>query len=100
MRKFLIGLFLLLLAAAVTFLVGPRTPVDTGINIDGAAITADPAAWIAREESTVAAIVPGTEKEIVWAYPESHARTPVALGNATCSSRPVAGRKPRAGSSA
>ena len=79
MRKFLIGVLLLLLVAGVTFLVGPRTPVDTGIQIDRAAIMADPAAWIAREESSVASIVPGTNKEIVWAYPESRARTPVAL---------------------
>ena len=52
--------------------------MDTSTGIDRAAIMADPAAWIAREESTVAAIVAGTEKEIVWAYAESRARTPVA----------------------
>ena len=79
MRKFFLGLLFLLIASAITFLVGPRTPVDTTIRVDRAAIMADPAAWIAREETGAPAIVPGAEKEIVWAYAESRARTPVAI---------------------
>ena len=79
MRKFLTGLLALIIAAGIGFFVGPRTPVDTTITVDRASIMADPVDWIARTESAVTSLTPGMEKEIIWAYDQSRAKTPLAI---------------------
>jgi len=72
------------IAAAVmlvllAYMLGPRTFVDTDITFDAAAIGGDPAAWLAQREAQVPGIRDGLQKEIVWAYPHSRARTPLAI---------------------
>ncbi len=79
MRKLLTGLLVVLVLAGIAWLVGPRTPVDTTIHIDEAAIAADPQAYVERAESQVPGIRDGLQKEIVWAYPASRAKTPLAI---------------------
>lgn len=72
---------LLVLAAlvAAAFIFGPREPKDTTVTLDVSQIAADPVAYLAKSEQAVGGIREGLEKEIVWAYPESRAKTPLAF---------------------
>lgn len=79
MKKILGGLLAVVVLAGIVWLVGPRIPVDTSIDIDEAAIAADPQAYVEREEAQIAGIRDGLQKEIVWAYPASKAKTPLAI---------------------
>lgn len=79
LRKIMWSLILLLVAAAILYAVGPRTPVDTAVTVDTRAISADPEAAIARSESNISGIRDGAQKQIVWAFPKSRARTPLAI---------------------
>jgi pimeloyl-ACP methyl ester carboxylesterase len=74
-----VGLLLLLVLAAAVFLAGPRVPVDTTLSFDPAAIGSDPEAYLQAAEDQVAGIRDGLRKEIVWAYPQSRAKTPLAI---------------------
>lgn len=65
--------------AALVFVIGPRVPVDTTLTFDAAAIGADPDAYLAAAEAKVAGIRDGLQKEIVWAFPQSKAKTPYAI---------------------
>ncbi|PHP68024.1 alpha/beta hydrolase [Zhengella mangrovi] len=78
-RKIMWTLVFLVVVAAVLYIVGPRTPVDTTITIDRAAIAADPEGYVAREEANVTGITEGTQKQIIWAFPRSKAKTPLAI---------------------
>ena len=77
------GLLRIILAAIMlgllAYMIGPRTVVDTEIAFNASAIGDDPAAWLAQREAQVAGIRDGLQKEIVWAYPNSRARTPLAI---------------------
>ncbi len=79
MKKILGGLLAVIVVAGIVWLVGPRVPVDTSIDIDETAIAADPQAYVEREEAQIAGIRDGLQKEIVWAYPASKAKTPLAI---------------------
>lgn len=65
--------------AAAAFFSGPRTPVDTKVTFDAAGIGADPAAWLEKQEAGIGGIREGLEKEIIWAFPQSRAKTPLAI---------------------
>lgn len=67
----------LLLGAA--WLFGPRTPVDTTITFDPKSIGEDLDAYLERAEAKVRGIQPNQHKEIVWADPETRAKTPIAI---------------------
>jgi pimeloyl-ACP methyl ester carboxylesterase len=76
-------LMVLVAAAAILALValwvfGPRVEVDTTIRFDPADIGPDPAAYLQRVEAPFE-IRPRLEKEIIWAFPASRARTPLAI---------------------
>lgn len=71
--------FVLALIVAGLWLFGPRTPVDTALRFDSAMLGDDLDAYLARSEAAHNDIVAGTEKQIVWAFPVSRSRTPVAL---------------------
>lgn len=79
LKRLLYFTVFLAVAAAAVWVSGPREPKDTTITFDPAAIGSDPDAWLAAAEAKVPNIRPGLQKEIVWAYPESKAKTPVAL---------------------
>ena len=69
----------LIAAAAIVWLSGPRVARDTTVTFDPATIGGDLDAWIAAREARVPGIRPGLEKEVVWAFPASKARTPLAI---------------------
>jgi pimeloyl-ACP methyl ester carboxylesterase len=79
MRRAMAILIVAALAIAALWALGPRVPVDTTIRFDPASIGNDPQAYLAASEATVAGIRSGLEKEIVWAFPVSRARTPLAI---------------------
>lgn len=78
-RKLLTGLLVILIAAGVLYLVGPRVAADPTVTFDPASIGADPDAYLAKREADVAGIREGLAKEIVWANPATKAKTPLAV---------------------
>lgn len=80
MRGKLVGaLALFVVGLAVLYAFGPRVAVDTTVTFDASSIGADPDAYLAAAEAGFANIRPGQAKEIVWAYPQSRAKTPLAI---------------------
>lgn len=78
-RVIVILLLLIVIAGGALYIFGPRVPTETSITFDPALIGSDPASYLATKESTVANIRPGLAKEIIWAYPASRAKTPLAI---------------------
>lgn len=72
-------LVLIATALAAIWLFGPRTPADLTVRFDPAALGEDLDAYLRDEEAKFDDVRPNAAKEIVWAYPASHAKTPVAL---------------------
>jgi esterase/lipase len=72
-------LLLLIVAGGIAWLFGPREPVDLTVRFDDAAIGADIDAWLADNEAKFDDIRPEATKEIIWAWPASRAKTPVAF---------------------
>ncbi|GGD22343.1 alpha/beta hydrolase [Aureimonas glaciei] len=79
LRISLVILFLLVLGGAAVWLLAPREPVDLTVTFDPAVIGDDPGAYLARAEADVPNLRPADTKEIVWAYPASRAKTPLAI---------------------
>lgn len=75
----LYGLVVLVIAAGLVLLFGPRVKTDTVIRFDAKQIGADAEAWLAKSEAAVPGIHDDLHKEIVWAYPASKAKTPLAI---------------------
>ena len=75
----LVLLVVLALAVAGFWFLAPREPVDTTIRFDPATIGSDPDAYLARQEADVPNLRRNAQKEIVWAYPASRAKTPLAI---------------------
>ena len=73
------ALVALIVAGAIAFFMGPRTPVNTKIVFNGAAIGDDIDAYLARQEEKFDDIRSGLQKQIVWAYPNSKAKTPLSI---------------------
>jgi alpha-beta hydrolase superfamily lysophospholipase len=78
-RKVLYGFVSLFLVLGIGFLLGPREPFDTGVSFDPAVLGNDPDAYLAKSEAQVAGIRDGLQKEIIWAFPNSKARTKLAI---------------------
>jgi pimeloyl-ACP methyl ester carboxylesterase len=78
-RIIVILLLLIVIAGGALYISGPRVPTDTSITFDPGQIGADPTAYLETRESAVAGIRPGLAKEIVWAYPQSRAKTPLSI---------------------
>jgi esterase/lipase len=60
-------------------LFGPKVDTDTTLRFDAAAIGSDPEAYLAKSEAGISGIHDNLQKEIVWAYPASKAKTPLAI---------------------
>ena len=67
------ALVALIVAGAIAFFMGPRTPVNTKIVFNGAAIGDDIDAYLARQEEKFDDIRSGLQKQIVWA------KTPLSI---------------------
>ncbi len=79
-RMWVIGAAVLVLALGVAaYLAGPRVAVDTTIRFDPATIGGDVEAYVAASERDVPNLRDGVGKQIVWAFPTSKARTPLAI---------------------
>ena len=77
---FIAVVVILALSSGAFWVVGPREPVDTTITFNASAIDpADPDAYLAAEEADIPNLRANSTKEIVWAYPASRARTPLAI---------------------
>ena len=77
-RALLVALALLVAAAALAFVVGPREPVARDVAADPEALPEDLDAWLAAQEAQVPDLREGAEKRIVWAG-AAGARTPLAV---------------------
>ena len=76
--KYLVALAILAVALTFLYVLGPREPVDLTVAIDSDAISADPFEYVAASEAGFD-IRPGLEKEIVYAFPKSRAKTRIAI---------------------
>ena len=72
-------LAILIVALAVLFVIGPREPVDLTVASHRAAIMADPVGFLAKREADAPSLRPSLAKEIVYAFPRTRAKTPIAL---------------------
>ncbi|TPK60618.1 alpha/beta fold hydrolase [Mesorhizobium sp. B2-4-19] len=78
-RRIVLAVLALVAVLALAFVFGPRVPVDTTIRFDPSIIGDDPQAYVAKVEAAVPGIRDGLEKEIVWANPMVHAKTPLSI---------------------
>jgi esterase/lipase len=78
-RRIVLAVLGLVVILVLAFVLGPRVPVDTTSRFEPSVIGDDPQAYLAREEAAVSGIRDGLEKEIIWATPMVHARTPLAI---------------------
>ena len=76
-------MLVLIVALAVVltavWLFGTREPVDATVTFDPASLGDDLDAYLARTEADIPNLRQNAAKEIVWAYPASKARTPLAI---------------------
>lgn len=75
----IIAIVLAVAIGAVAFLAGPRVAVDTALSFDPATMGDDVEAYLAGREREVPNLRPDVAKQIVWAFPVSKARTPLAI---------------------
>ncbi|TSE02658.1 alpha/beta hydrolase [Mesorhizobium intechi] len=78
-RRIVLAVLALVAVLALAFLFGPRVPVDTTIRFDPSVIGDDPQAYVAKVEAAVPGIRDGLEKEVVWANPMVHGKTPLSI---------------------
>jgi pimeloyl-ACP methyl ester carboxylesterase len=79
LRLSLILIAAVFVAGVALWFFGPREPADLTVHFDAAAIGTDPDRYLARTEADVPNLRPADAKEIVWAYPASRAKTPLAV---------------------
>lgn len=77
--KILYAIVVLAVAGAVLFFMGPRTQVSTDISFDPSVIGEDVESYLSKTEAGFGDIRSGLGKHIVWAYPNSRARTPLSI---------------------
>ncbi|MEP1208056.1 MAG: alpha/beta fold hydrolase [Rhizobiaceae bacterium] len=77
--KILLVLVALVAVIAAVLAFGPREPVDETITFDSSRLDGDLDAYLADQERTVANLIPGAAKHIVWHDTQSKQPTPVSL---------------------
>lgn len=77
MVLYFIGLLIVIGLAGFAF--GPRPAVDTTVAFDENSLPDDLDAYITSSEQGFDDLRPGNARQIVWAYPASRARTPLAI---------------------
>ncbi|WP_292076461.1 alpha/beta fold hydrolase [Mesorhizobium sp.] len=78
-RRIVLAVLGLAVILFLAFVLGPRVQADTTIRFDPSVIGDDPQAYLVRKEAAVPGIYDGLEKEIIWADPMVHARTPLSI---------------------
>jgi alpha-beta hydrolase superfamily lysophospholipase len=79
MRRRLVVIVALFVAALGALAMGPRPAVDETIRFDAASVGSDVDAWLAGREAAVPDLKSGAQKEIVWADPAAKSRTHLAI---------------------
>ncbi|QDY99674.1 alpha/beta hydrolase [Nitratireductor mangrovi] len=79
MRRMAIAILVIAVALAAAWFFGPRVSRNAELTFDPAAMGSDVEAWLAESEAKFPDIKDGLAKEIVWAFPASKARTPLAI---------------------
>lgn len=77
MTLYVVGL--VIVAGVAAFLLGPRPPSDAKIEFDPSTLSGDLDTYLAASEAEYGDLRPGNERQIIWAYPASRARTPLAI---------------------
>ncbi|TPK88718.1 alpha/beta fold hydrolase [Mesorhizobium sp. B2-4-17] len=78
-RRIVLAVLGLIAVLALILVFGPRVPVDTTVHFNPSVIGDDPQAYVAKVEAGVPGIREGLEKEIIWANPMVHAKTPLSI---------------------
>lgn len=78
-RKLLYLIGLLIGAGGLVFALGPRPFADTQILFDETTLPDDLDAYLAETEARHTDLRPDNQRRIIWAYPASRARTPLAF---------------------
>jgi pimeloyl-ACP methyl ester carboxylesterase len=79
LHKLIYLVSILATAAGIAWFYGPRVEANTVTDFDAASIGSDPQAYLAESEAKVSGIHDDLQKEIIWAYPASKAKTPLAI---------------------
>jgi pimeloyl-ACP methyl ester carboxylesterase len=69
----------LTVAGIAAFALGPRPPADTTVDFNETTLPDNLDTYIAESEARFDDLRPGNERQIVWAYPASRARTPISI---------------------
>lgn len=77
MALYLTGI--LIVAGLVAFLLAPRPTTDVTVDFDETRLPADLDAYLSESEAAIGDLRPANQRQIVWAYPASRARTPLAI---------------------
>lgn len=78
-RKVLYFIAFLIIAGGLAFALGPRPVADTTIEFSEATLPDDLDQYLEQSEAGFEDLRLGSERQIVWAYPASQARTPLAI---------------------
>ena len=78
-KKFFYAIVILAIAGAILFFMGPRTAVNTDISFNPSSIGEDVDSYLAESEARFDDLRDGLGKQIVWAYPNSKAKTPLSI---------------------
>lgn len=78
-RRVLYFIGFLIVAGAIAFALGPRPVADASIDFDEASLPEDLDAYVQQSEARFSDLRPDSARRIIWAYPASKARTPLAI---------------------
>lgn len=79
MRKFFNFSLLLLLILVVVFFLGPRPKGNLEVTFSPKNLSENLDEYLLQKERKVSDLIAGAEKEIIWANPETKAKTKIAL---------------------
>lgn len=79
MKRLSIAIFLILLALALIFVLGPRPDADETLRFEAGAIDDDPDQWLAAREAAVPELRDGAQKRVLWADPQAKSKTELAI---------------------
>lgn len=79
LRRLAYLVLIVIIAGAAAWMFGPREPRDTTIRFDADALGDDIDAYLTRSEARFDDIRDGLQKHVVWAFPESKAKTPLSI---------------------
>lgn len=79
MKKIVTYIFALIVLAAAIFLIGPRPPTDETIHFRADSLGANIEAYLSSNETKIANLIPGAEKEIIWDNPVTKTKTPLVI---------------------